>query len=258
MWLQRILDANITPNKITFNSMIDAYAKAGDPPAAEMWLQQMIVKGFHPDQVTYATLLRAHSCAGEENIEEASRWAYGSHVKAYARAGIISGVRRWLDDMSRAGYSPRHDLRDEMIQIVQSKGDRQFQDQVMQLLNQTVFVDSSISQGSFNKTKQTGVDANHQGRNGFNGPPNNAAMNRYSPPSRKGKKANPKKKGSPAHAASQGHPPGHVAANQRNSNGYQPQAPVAGTQEGFGGQYNRILGSVNQSIQYGEASDLYV
>lgn len=138
-WLHKILAAGIDPNKITHNSMIHAYAKAGDAASAEAWLQQMIAKGYHPDQITYVTLLRACANLGEEfDPKEFSRWTYGTIVKAYAHVGSISGMKRWLGDMTRAGIKPSSELCEEIIEIcskkVQEKGKHQLGAQVAKML----------------------------------------------------------------------------------------------------------------------------
>jgi len=138
LWLQRISEAGIAPNKITYNSMIDAHAKSGDPAAAEMWLLQMVAKGFHPDQITFVTLLRA--CNGDTDSEAVSRWTYGAIVKAYAHAGNVAYVKRWLGDMMRQGFEPTFTLRDDIYRIVQNRADQKLLTSINSVLSQVKFV----------------------------------------------------------------------------------------------------------------------
>lgn len=136
-WFQEILSSNNRPNKITYNSMIDAYAKAGDVKSAEMWLQQMVAKGFHPDQISYVTLLRActhlspDSC--EQDPDEHSRWTYGAIIKAYAHTGSLTGMKRWLSEMTR-GFKPSRALADEVHLICCQNNKKILGDQVFALM----------------------------------------------------------------------------------------------------------------------------
>jgi len=111
-WLQRTQVAGIALNKITYNSMIDTYAKASMPAMAEHWLHQMVAKGFHPDHITYVTLLRACTHTGQEMD---ARWTYGAIVKAYVLVGNQQGTCRWLGEMTRAGFKPTRDLYEELL-----------------------------------------------------------------------------------------------------------------------------------------------
>jgi pentatricopeptide repeat protein len=141
-WFQKIVDARITPNKITFNSMIDAYAKAGDVKSADMWLQQMVVKGFHPDQITYVTLLRACTHNPPDNSErdpdEHALWTYGSIIKSYAHAGSLSGMKRWLGEMTRGGFKPSQQLAEEVRYSCVSRGKRELGEQIYSLMQRHV------------------------------------------------------------------------------------------------------------------------
>jgi pentatricopeptide repeat protein len=144
-WLEKISAAGVEPNKITFNSMVDAYAKAGDAALAELWLRHMIGKGFHPDSITYATLLRACHDTGKDdghhpNSDAAARWSYNAIVKAYSHAGNVSGMKRWLGEMSREGFKPTEGLRDDIIRIALGKGDPKFAGQVDALISNTTFI----------------------------------------------------------------------------------------------------------------------
>jgi len=113
-WLQRTKAAGISLNKISYNSMIDTYAKAGDNEVAECWLQQMVSNGFHPDHITYVTLLRGCTHMGHDAD---ARWTYGAIIKAYVVVGNLSAVRRWLGEMTKAGFKPSRKFFEELLNI---------------------------------------------------------------------------------------------------------------------------------------------
>jgi pentatricopeptide repeat protein len=45
------------------------------------------------------------------------RWTYGAIVKAYVNAGNVQAVRRWLSEMSEAGFKPSRDFYEELLQM---------------------------------------------------------------------------------------------------------------------------------------------
>lgn len=98
--------------------MIDAYAKAGDNEVAECWLQQMVANGFHPDRITYVTLLRG--CT-HMSPDVDVRWTYGAIIKAYVHVGNLSAVKRWLGEVTKAGFKPSRALYEEMLNICLSR-----------------------------------------------------------------------------------------------------------------------------------------
>eukprot|EP00747_Dinoflagellata_sp_TGD_P188953 gnl/TRDRNA2_/TRDRNA2_48676_c0_seq1.p1 gnl/TRDRNA2_/TRDRNA2_48676_c0~~gnl/TRDRNA2_/TRDRNA2_48676_c0_seq1.p1 ORF type:complete len:676 (+),score=95.27 gnl/TRDRNA2_/TRDRNA2_48676_c0_seq1:43-2070(+) len=103
-WFQRMLAAQIRPNKITYNSMIDAYASARQEDNATEWLRRMIIENFQPDSVTLITLQRA--VGGNEEA------AYIEIIKACGSVRQSTIMRKWIAQMSEAGYSAPRDLVD--------------------------------------------------------------------------------------------------------------------------------------------------
>lgn len=45
------------------------------------------------------------------------RWTYGAIVKAYVNAGNVQAVRRWLSEMSEAGFKPSREFYEELLQM---------------------------------------------------------------------------------------------------------------------------------------------
>lgn len=55
-----------------YNTMLDAYAKAGKSRACETWLQRMLDKGQQPNVISFATVIHSFARHGDET--SASRW----------------------------------------------------------------------------------------------------------------------------------------------------------------------------------------
>ena len=59
-WLEKMLnDPNVKPNVVSFNSAIQAAAKAGDLAVADRHFRRLLADGLGPDSFTYAALLLA-------------------------------------------------------------------------------------------------------------------------------------------------------------------------------------------------------
>jgi len=61
--------AELIPNTVIYNSIIHAFAKAGDSVAAEFYFIEMKKKGIRPDITTYNSLLNAYSRKQAVNVE---------------------------------------------------------------------------------------------------------------------------------------------------------------------------------------------
>lgn len=68
---EEMTNEGVKPNAVTYNAVMDAYAKANDHAAALTWLEKMRADGVTPNVVTYTTLINACGRAGR--IEEAAR-----------------------------------------------------------------------------------------------------------------------------------------------------------------------------------------
>merc|ERR1719222_308978 len=64
--------AGLVPGLLTFNSVINACAKAGDVCRAEHWLSEMSERGVKPDTVSYSTVI--HACLRAHDPHRAEHW----------------------------------------------------------------------------------------------------------------------------------------------------------------------------------------
>ena len=90
--------SGIAPNSTTYSSLINAYAKNGDPAGAEYWFGMMTSSGVEANEVTYNTMIAAFAKQG--NVPRASHWfgamqqagrvrnevSYNSMINACAKA----------------------------------------------------------------------------------------------------------------------------------------------------------------------------
>merc|ERR1719359_252468 len=60
-WFRRMLAKEVTPSVETFNSLINACAKAGDALRAEEWFEEISSHGLEPDAFSYSTLSHARA-----------------------------------------------------------------------------------------------------------------------------------------------------------------------------------------------------
>jgi pentatricopeptide repeat protein len=68
---EEMTNEGVKPNFVTYNSVMDAYAKSNDYEGALAWLEKMQRDGVAPNVVTYTTLINACGRAGR--LEEAAR-----------------------------------------------------------------------------------------------------------------------------------------------------------------------------------------
>merc|ERR1712085_178815 len=54
-----MMSETIVPNAITMNSMINSCAEAGNPEAATLWLSEIINMRLSPDVVSYNSVVKA-------------------------------------------------------------------------------------------------------------------------------------------------------------------------------------------------------
>jgi pentatricopeptide repeat protein len=119
--LLRMEAAGVSPNTVTYNALLDAYAKARDLKACENMLLRMEAAGVRPDTVTYTALLDAYAKARDlkacENMllrMEAAGVSpdtvtFSTLLKGYVRVrdeeAKLFGVRRALGSMERLGLA---------------------------------------------------------------------------------------------------------------------------------------------------------
>ncbi|CAI5966610.1 unnamed protein product [Closterium sp. NIES-65] len=113
-----VLDSQVAPNIVTFNTIINACGKAGRAPDAEATLHAMERTGMPPDGITFTALVDAYGRTGDvERAEEAFQrmlqagispdvFSYTALMAAFGRAGLSDRVTETLAAMQRAGVPP--------------------------------------------------------------------------------------------------------------------------------------------------------
>jgi pentatricopeptide repeat protein len=70
-WLARMEEKRIKATPCSYNTMLDACAKTDNAEACEAWLQKMLDKGVAPSVISYSTAIYARARRGDELMAEA-------------------------------------------------------------------------------------------------------------------------------------------------------------------------------------------
>merc|ERR1719213_574086 len=68
--LERMLEAGVQPNVITFNAVVSACAKAGEGPRCEQWIEKMSRAKIKPNSFTYNSAAKPYVAKGNYNRVE--------------------------------------------------------------------------------------------------------------------------------------------------------------------------------------------
>jgi pentatricopeptide repeat protein len=74
---------DLSPTAIEYNSLINAWAKAGDPIAAEQVLRQMTDSQVQPDTISYTSVIQAWSQSGSAEAPERAQALLDDMEKSY-------------------------------------------------------------------------------------------------------------------------------------------------------------------------------
>ncbi|XP_038987454.1 pentatricopeptide repeat-containing protein At3g18110, chloroplastic [Phoenix dactylifera] len=118
--LNTMRDRGLEPDLVSFNTLINARAKAESlPPGSALELLQEVRRsGLRPDTITYNTLISA--CSRGAKLEEAMRvfedmeasrcqpdlWTYNAMVSVYGRRGMTREVARLFRELGEKGFLP--------------------------------------------------------------------------------------------------------------------------------------------------------
>jgi len=124
-WLQRMLEARIRPDVVTFNAVLAAHAHCGDTEGAKRVLRAFNdyaveeCPNVRPDVISYNTLISACAQAGQPHEAEAAfeamkasgiepdQVSFTSVISAHARTGNPASAQAWLEMMQRTpGVAP--------------------------------------------------------------------------------------------------------------------------------------------------------
>eukprot|EP00439_Symbiodinium_sp_Y106_P048026 s1076_g6.t1 len=113
-----VLCEGISPDTITFTSLIKCCAKLGDVSGASKWLSEMQRRGLDADVVTYTAII--HACAKTGKVEEATQWmehmqssglkadcvAWAALINAYAKRSDANGALALLRELAAQASEP--------------------------------------------------------------------------------------------------------------------------------------------------------
>ncbi|RZR73907.1 hypothetical protein BHM03_00029436 [Ensete ventricosum] len=118
--LSSMRDRGLEPDLVSFNTLINAKAKAGSlaPGLALELLQEVRRSGLRPDAITYNTLISA--CSRMSNLEDAvsifkdmeasecqpDLWTYNAMISVFGRCGMILEAQRLFRELGERGFSP--------------------------------------------------------------------------------------------------------------------------------------------------------
>jgi len=113
-WMQTMLQKGITPSEVTFNCVINAYAKAKDLRKARECFEHMERIGMQPTLVAYNCVIKA--CVRQGSISEAEEWlkkaqiihkpnefSFGPFLEHFSNKGFVEKVEAWLGKKVDAG-----------------------------------------------------------------------------------------------------------------------------------------------------------
>lgn len=110
-------DHGIQPSRVTFNCLINGFAKEGNAVGAAKWFHAMKEAGLEPELCTYNCMVRAFALQGCE--EQAESWfeatktrfraldatTYRTMMDLFTRKGLAVKVEAYIVEMERAGFS---------------------------------------------------------------------------------------------------------------------------------------------------------
>merc|ERR1712176_1384464 len=71
-WLNRMIEARISPNILSYNAVLDGCAQVGDAEGVERWLRAMKERNIVPNTRSFTAALRC--CARRGDPESALKW----------------------------------------------------------------------------------------------------------------------------------------------------------------------------------------
>jgi len=111
-------DTPVMPNIVSYNTLINAHARAGNPALAEKWLHSLTEANLAPNEVSYGTVINACAEAGDAIRAEywinhmtsntqlkPNEFMYNSLIKACMNAGLIDQAEAWADRMKEDGFA---------------------------------------------------------------------------------------------------------------------------------------------------------
>lgn len=150
---------NAAPDLVSYNTLISACARAGQPVEAEQAFHRLVAQGLKPDQVSFSTVLSAHARAG--NTAKAQAWldqmlqtgispdavTFNTICSAHARVGDAKTALKCLEAMGRAGVEASPATHAIMVNALIQAGDSEGAEAGLRRL---VTLGEKLSASSFN------------------------------------------------------------------------------------------------------------
>ncbi|XAR48903.1 hypothetical protein NMG60_11031885 [Bertholletia excelsa] len=109
---RRVFDSLSTKNLISWNAMMDGYARSGQGRKVLEIFESMLQMGFKPDHISYVSVLSGCCCSGlvpeglhyfnmmtkEHGISPSSEH-YACMIDLLGRAGLLEEAKKWIDGM---------------------------------------------------------------------------------------------------------------------------------------------------------------
>eukprot|EP00400_MALV-I_sp_L67-5_P000051 gene51-3_t len=117
-WFQKLLDAQVKPDIITFNSMLTICSREGSPTLARDWLEKMRAYNLKPNIYSWTSLCHSNSVIGDSDgvrnclreMKEAeifpSTVHYNCLINSYAKNSDGPGAARAFDELAKANQIP--------------------------------------------------------------------------------------------------------------------------------------------------------
>merc|ERR1719247_3041819 len=111
-----MIDTEVSPNVVSFSSLLHACAKASDRERAEKWMNVMMTEGpEEPNAICFNAVI--HACAREINVERANFWiekmmssgvkptvnSFSTIIDTLAKQGDLDAAISWLKLMRDCG-----------------------------------------------------------------------------------------------------------------------------------------------------------
>jgi pentatricopeptide repeat protein len=124
---------NIQPNKITFNTILNAFAQCGTMHHAPKLLQdmKMVSPPIEPDIVTYSTVVKGYCCEGSldralqvfEDMRQEGKCApdevmFNSLLAGCAKEFRLEDALQLLDDMRKSGIAPSNYTLSQLVKLM--------------------------------------------------------------------------------------------------------------------------------------------
>lgn len=136
-WFVQLMLSN-EADLLSYSSMVETFAAAGDLDTAERWLRRMVTDGLDANHVTLAAMVRGCGTSSQRGFTatDPGQWAYECILRTYCKVGVQAQVRGWAAKMAAAGLAMRKPLVDDCAAAAREGGHAGLAAEVHRLLAQ--------------------------------------------------------------------------------------------------------------------------